>query len=150
MVSEELHKLVEESSAVYAAHVIDIAIRGSHHRSIIEIFIDSESVVTSDLCSGISRKIAEQIDLQELIKGSYELVVSSPGIDRPLKFPWQYKKHLGRKLELKVEKDGISESHSGKLSHVNDEGVTLQIGKSGEEITCSFTSIQQGIVKSPW
>ncbi len=150
MVSEDLHKLVEDCSAVYSAHVIDITIRGSHHRSIIEIFVDAENGITSELCSGISRDVAEQLDARDLIKGSYELVVSSPGIDRPLKFPWQYKKHIGRKLELKIQREDVSRLYSGKLLNVNDEGVTLQVGKAGEEIAVSFSSIQQVIVKSPW
>lgn len=150
MVSEDIHKLVEECSAAYSAHVIDITIRGSHHRSIVEIFVDAESGITSDLCSGISRDVAEQLDARDLIKGSYELVVSSPGIDRSLKFPWQYKKHIGRKLELKVQKEDANQLYSGKLLNVNDEGVTLQLEKVREELTISFPSIQQAIVKSPW
>ena len=150
MVSEDLHKLVEECSAVYSAHVIDVNIRGSQHRSIVEIFVDAENGMTTEVCSEISRAVAEQIEARDLIKNSYELVVSSPGIDRPLKFPWQYKKHVGRKLELTVQKEDASKLHSGKLLNVNDKGVTLQVGKTGEEVAISFPSIQHAIVKSPW
>ena len=102
MVNEEVLKTVETCAANHAAHVVDIAVRGSRAKTIVDIFVDAEPGVTTDLCSDISREVADAFEKKDLIKGAYELVVSSPGIERPLRFSWQYKKHIGRKFVMKV------------------------------------------------
>ncbi len=148
LVSDEIIKLLNESAARYSACVIDTAIQKKQGRLVIEVYIDAEEGVTSELCSNISRAVGEALDTKELTQSAYELVVSSPGVDRPLKFPWQYKKHIGRKLEIKTMNDGTV--LNGKLLNIIEEGVTLQVGKTGESVKVPFGSIQHVIVKSPW
>ena len=148
MVSEEILKLIDECVAKHSAHTIDVTVRGSQHKSTVEIFVDAEAGVTSDLCSTISRDIADMFDARELFKAQYQLEVSSPGIERPLKFPWQYKKHIGRKLDVTVRVENGSEVQTGKLFSVTDEGVTLETSKGPAQIR--FDAIQQAIVKVPW
>lgn len=150
MLSEEVYRLVEDCASKRSAHLIDIAIRGSQHKSIVEVYVDAETGVTSDLCSAISRDIADMLDARDLIKGSYELVVSSPGIDKPLKFPWQFKKHCGRKLTMKVRGESGLQEQVGKIVSVEDEGLTLEAGKGNEQFHIRFDAIQEAIVKAPW
>ncbi len=150
MVSEEVLKLIEDCVVKHSAHVIDVTIRGSQHKSIVEIFVDADAGVTSDLCSTISRDVAEVFDARDIVKGSYQLVVSSPGIDRPLKFPWQYKKHIGRKLVLKVRSESGLQEQIGKLLSVEDEAAWLEVGKGNEQLQIRFDAIHEAVVKAPW
>lgn len=150
MVNEEIYGLVEDCAARHSAHTIDVTVRGSQHKAIVEIFVDAEAGVTSELCSAISRDVADVLDARDFINGSYELVVSSPGIDRPLKFPWQYKKHVGRKLTVKVHSDVGVQDQAGKLVSVDDDGVMLKAGKGNEQVRIRFDAIQEAIVTAPW
>ena len=55
-----------------------------------------------------SREVAlnEYIDSEETgIEGSFRLDVSSPGVDFPLKFDWQYVRNIGRLLMLRYKDD---------------------------------------------
>jgi len=102
MVNDEMRAAIEDCTARLSAHLIELVVRGPRGKTLVEIFIDAEQGVTSDLCSDVSREASILIDRSEWIQGSYRLDVSSPGISRPLRFAWQYKKHVGRMLAVKV------------------------------------------------
>jgi ribosome maturation factor RimP len=53
----------------------------------------------------------------------FELEVSSPGLDRPLKLPVQYEKNLGRQLDV-VQFDGSK--ITGKLAGIHPAGIQLE------------------------
>ncbi len=150
MESDQLRNLIEESTVRHSAHVIDIVVRGGHGRTIIEAFIDSEEGITSGLCAEISREVLKEIEAREMISGSYELIVSSPGADRPLKYAWQYKKHLGRLVCVKVKGDQDIKEVTGKLAIMEPEGIVLEVGKKGENARIGFTDIEEARLKLPW
>jgi ribosome maturation factor RimP len=148
--NDEIKKLAEECARKHSAHVIDVTIRGSRQKSIVEIFVDAEAGVTSDLCSTISRDVSEMLDVREMFKGSYQLVVSSPGIERPLKFSWQYGKHIGRTFLVKRIGKDTTEEQIGKLLAVGNETVTLEAAKGHEQVQIRFDEILEAIVRVPW
>ena len=74
----------------HGAEVIDLVVRGDRMHRVIELFVDSEGGVTLDLCQEISKSLVQEIEKNKTLAGTYRLDVSSPGLDRPLKFPWQY------------------------------------------------------------
>jgi ribosome maturation factor RimP len=111
MVNDEMRAAIEDCTARLSAHLIELVVRGPRGKTLVEIFIDAEQGVTSDLCSDVSREASILIDRSEWIQGSYRLDVSSPGISRPLRFAWQYKKHVGRTLAVKVLAPGGTVFH---------------------------------------
>ncbi len=129
---------------------MDLVLRGEHRGKVLQVFIDSELGVTVDLCSEVSRGVSVAIDGQRLIHGPYTLEVSSPGIDRPLSFPWQYKKHVGRKFRVRCRTGDQIVVQSGALLAVNDNGIELETGSSGERIAVLFGDIVEAKVVAPW
>ncbi len=72
------------------------------HRSLLRIFIDSEDGVTIDDCEKVSRQVSGILDVEDPIKNEYTLEVSSPGWDRPLYEPWQYRQYVGETISLRL------------------------------------------------
>ena len=144
MVSEEIRLLLEQCASSFGAHVVDLQFRGEDGTRIIEAFVDSEQGVTTDLCSRISSKAVAAMDATSAL--AYRLVVSSPGASRSLLFPWQYRKHIGRTLEVQQAEAG--ESLQGKLLAVDDQGIILR-SKHGE-IAVPFPSVRDAHVLLPW
>jgi ribosome maturation factor RimP len=103
--------------------LIDINIRGDHHLKILEIFIDDEKGVTVEDCSKVSRIIDETIQSMNLIESNYRLDVSSPGVDRPLKFIAQYGKHIGRKFEVEYKEGEEIKKITSKLSRLDSDDI---------------------------
>jgi ribosome maturation factor RimP len=148
MVSAELHKSVEECVSQRGAQVVDFIVRGERNQPVLEIFVDSPGPVTSELCATLSREIADVIEARDLVAGAYRLMVSSPGIDRPLKFAWQYGKHLGRSLQIRVRTGESTQGVEGKLVSANEREITLDRGKVTEAY--ALEHIVEARVKVPW
>ncbi|MBK8658026.1 MAG: ribosome maturation factor RimP [Bacteroidetes bacterium] len=66
----------------------------------IEVFVDSDTGIHIDECAQVSRFVEANLDGSGLVPDNYILEVSSPGMSNPLKVPRQYKRRIGRKLEV--------------------------------------------------
>ena len=84
------------------------------------IDIDGDNGVTIDDCIALSRAVESQLDRDE---EDFELNVSSAGADQPLKLTRQYRKNVGRDLEV-VTLDG--ERAEGTLEDASDDGIVLR------------------------
>ncbi|MGD0338185.1 MAG: ribosome maturation factor [Bacteroidota bacterium] len=123
----------------YKAYLVDCTVRGEHGTRVVEVFVDSDSGVTTELCASISRDLAARLDAAEIIHGRYRLEVSSPGLDRPLKLYRQYPKNIGRTLKVKYTMEGTAVTVVGKLVTVkensimveNEEGTAVEIPIAG-------------------
>ncbi len=86
----------------------------------IYVDIDGDNGVTIDDCIELSRAIESQLDRDE---EDFALDVSSAGADQPLKLIRQYRKNVGRDLEV-VTIDG--ERAEGTLEDASDEGIVIR------------------------
>ncbi len=119
----------------------------------IKIVIDGDEGVLVEDCMFVSRAIEHNIDRDE---HDFSLEVLSSGAATPLVLPRQYKKHLGRDLELKTKDDQTIE---GELTEVNELGVVLNwktrepkpVGKGKvtvtKEASVAFDKIKEAKVK---
>jgi ribosome maturation factor RimP len=113
------------------------------------VYLDADAGLSTGACAAISRELSEVLDKEALIPGAYHLVVSSPGIDRPLKFPRQYAKHVGRKLRVTYNSAGGQLSVEGTLSAVSEEAVTVGV-KEKEPVGIRFDEIVEAKVLPAW
>ena len=120
----------------------------------LEVFVDSDSGMTFGKCQRISRYLESYLDEEKPLGEEYILNVSSPGVDRPLKFYRQYLKNVGRTLEVTTT-DG--DTYTGQLKAATPTEVILeakrriQEGKRKktvvEDITLATDAIKKSIVK---
>ncbi len=120
--------------------LIDLVFRGDKSNQVLEVYIDSESNVSAEDCAEISRKIDKTLEEENLIKSGYRLEVSSPGVNRPLKFLKQYPKHINRKFDISYRNDNSVQKFSGTLKAVEGEKL-LFIKNNREEIMLEFHDI---------
>lgn len=133
-----------------SAHLIDLLVRGTRGSAVVEVFIDTEEGVTSDLCSLVSHDVARLIDRSGWFQGTYRLDVSSPGIDRPLRYPWQYKKHIGRLLGIRTRASGGGAQRSGRLTAVRENGIMIAAKEGSPEELVLFNELTEAVVRTPW
>jgi ribosome maturation factor RimP len=149
MIAPELRDTITGAVERKGVHCVDVVIRGDGGRPVIEVYVDTEQGITTEICADVSREVAAAIEASNLIGGPYRLDVSSPGIDRPLKFPWQYRKHAGRRIQVKIRAEGGEQSVEGTLTGVGEDAITVQ-RKSGEPIVVSFATILEARIPAPW
>lgn len=93
--------------------------------------IDRDGGVGIDDCETVSRKIDPLVEeLNPTDDKPYTLVVSSPGLDRPLKTDRDLKRAMGQKVELTLfaKQDG-KKSFVGTLESFTQKEVTLETEK---------------------
>ena|ERR1017187_9710547 len=124
--------------------LIDLVYRGNPKQRIIEIYVDSEKNVTAEDLAEINRLISSRMEENKLIESLVRLDVSSPGIEKPLKFLGQFPKHVNRKFEVSYASDDETKKLSGKLIKV--EGDTLVFLSNQNEISINFNNIKKAKV----
>lgn len=116
MLQDRVKKLLEEAfEENNSLFLISLVINDQNH---ILIVIDGDEGVSVNDCIAVSRKIENNLDREEV---DFSLEVASAGVSEPLKFPRQYKKNIGRNLEVRTN----SNKFEGKLTAVNEEGIVL-------------------------
>lgn len=119
--------------------LIDVLERGDSRNRIVEVFIDSETAVSTDDCAKVSRLLDERIEEANLIQSKYRLEVSSPGVSRPLIFLPQYTKHIGRQFDLKYSENEETKRFKGKLTKI--DGSKLWFSSGNNEVVVDFEII---------
>ena len=72
------------------------------HRTLLRIYIDSIRGVTLADCERVSREVTGVLDVEDPIRGPYDLEVSSPGVDRPLFSLAQLRRYIGKEVRLRL------------------------------------------------
>jgi len=98
----------------------------------IEIIADADDGMSLEKCRSLSRTIETAIDEAQFLGDDYTLEVSSPGVDRPLKFPRQYKKHIGRTLEITFN-DADETPLEAKLDSAEEDKITVSYNTERKE-----------------
>jgi ribosome maturation factor RimP len=97
---------VTELAAPLAAslnlELVEVEYRQEGRQMVLRLFIDREGGVTLDDCASVSRELAEILDVEDFIQGLYNLEVSSPGINRPLKKAADYERFTGRLVKIRT------------------------------------------------
>lgn len=144
-ISEIARPIVEAREAF----IVDLRMRGERASKIVEIFIDADRGVTTELCADVSRELSRELDLLNILTGRYHLVVSSPGIDRPLKFARQYRRHIGRTLTVKHRTAVQPPTLEGELIEAGVNGIEIRVS-DGTVLRFSFDEIVEARVKPAW
>jgi len=146
-VRELLNDCFEERQDLF---LLDLSISNNNA---IKVVIDGDSGVQVDDCIYVSRAIEHNLDRDE---HDFSLEVTTSGATAPLENNRQYKKNLGRTLQVQTTDD---KKFEGTLSRIDDDGITLQwkarekkkVGKGkttvNKEIKLDFDSIREAKVK---
>lgn len=132
--------LLQNSQDVF---LVEVKINAGNN---IQVYLDADNGITIDKCVKINRALYKQIEEDALFEnGNFSLEVSSPGVDEPLKLNRQYKKNIGRTIEIQFNDDSKTE---GKLALVNDDEISIEQkegkGKKAinKNVTISFNQIK--------
>ncbi|MEO8663884.1 MAG: hypothetical protein ABI462_00195 [Ignavibacteria bacterium] len=123
----ELQSVIEEFFEKTDYKVIDTILRGERGTTVLEIFVDNrDGIIFNDLVS-ISKDLNNVVDTKLSDSNLANLVVSSPGTDRPVKFIWQLYKHKDRILEIELMNAEILEGRLIGISEDGDGTIELEI-----------------------
>ena len=87
--------------------------------------------VSLEDCAKFSRVVSTALDVEDPLEGAYDLEVSSPGLDRPLRKREHFEKYAGEKIRLKtygpIETAGNRKTFIGKLLGIANDMVRIDV-----------------------
>ncbi len=114
--------------------LVDAEFGGLGGRTVLRLFIDRKGGtqgVSLDDCSGFSRVVSTALDVEDPVQGTYDLEVSSPGLDRPLRKPEHFQKYAGQRVKVKtygpIDTAGARKSFTGKLLGLSGDQVRIDV-----------------------
>jgi ribosome maturation factor RimP len=101
--------------------LVDIKVKPTNN---IKVFIDADGGLPIEKCITVNRALYKKMEETSMFpNGDFSLEVSSPGLDEPLKLFRQYKKNIGRNVEV-ITKEGLRKE--GKLTEVTEDGFIVE------------------------
>lgn len=133
--------------------LVDVRAVGPASRRVIRIRIDVPgggrpgAGVTTDDCQRVSRALEASLEAAGVVGPQYTLEVSSPGIERPVRFAEHWRRYIGREVRLKAA--GVSGRVTARIAAVpDDRHVELEIG--GERRTLPLEAIREATLTVDW
>ena len=111
----------------------------------IRVVIDSEGTVTLEDTAQLSKSLRDSNEIDARFPGGFRLEVTSPGLDQPLQYPFQYQKNIARQLKVTFMDGEIVRSLNGTVVDADDGSVTLKDGM--DDIKISYDQIKLAKVK---
>ncbi|NCN44588.1 MAG: ribosome maturation factor RimP [Piscirickettsiaceae bacterium CG_4_9_14_3_um_filter_43_564] len=113
---------------------------GKH--STLRLFIESDAGVTVDDCGRVSRQISALMDVEDPIASAYLLEVSSPGMDRLLFTPEQFKAYEGEMVQVRTSSPVMGRKRfKGVMSQVSEKDIVVEV--DGEAYELAFDLIDK-------
>lgn len=147
---EKIKKFVEQFIEKWTeAFLVDINIDQANK---ITVLVDADNGMDIDKCAVLNRALYKYVEEHQLFgEKNFSMEVSSPGIDRPLTGIRQFRKNIGREVEVLKKED--NSKLKGRLIEVSDEGIRLEIEEKKKKketekefINIPYKEIQQAKV----
>ena len=126
--------------------LVDLRRVGTLERPILQVRVDRPDSrpghgVTADDCAGIIRSLERFLESSAMVGPRYVLEVSSPGIERPLRWPEHWRRFIGRQARVRAE--SWSGRNRVEILAVPDEEHVVLRREDGSEVTLGFDAIRE-------
>ncbi len=117
-IEQKINGLLEEHPSHF---LVEVRIKPTNN---IKVFIDADEGIMLSTLIEYNRKLYKELEESGLFPdGNFSLEVSSPGLDEPLKKHRQYKKNIGRFVEVTLLDATKKE---GKLLEATEDGILIE------------------------
>jgi ribosome maturation factor RimP len=155
--------IAEQAAAPAGIEIVEVELKGSGRNHLLRIYIDRPEGVTHADCELVSREVGRILDAEDPIPGSYELEVSSPGVERKLG-KWQdWQRFTGSKVKVvlkepvkqtsegdrSADKNAERRHFDGVIARAEDHVVTVEL-PGGEEVSFPFEQVDRANLKFEW
>lgn len=137
---QKAEALIESIVAAHGFELVDVEYVKEGSNFYLRAYIDKPQGITVEDCEVVSRAFSEKLDEEDFIEDAYIMEVSSPGLGRPLKKEKDYKRSMGKELEIRTYRAVNREKEFyGILTAYDENSVTIDC--KGEEKTFQKSDI---------
>lgn len=167
-----VRELVDPVVIAHGLELVDVEWQSTHHgqvlRVIIERPLDEQDAsapadvaepgelapiagVSLEHCVAVSRDLSTVLDVEELVDARYNLEVSSPGLDRPLKTARDFRRQVGRLAKVKLlqpAEDG-QRVLRGTIVRADDETFEMTVDGNPHEVRLANIDVAKLVFELP-
>ena len=129
---DKLFGLLEPVVSGLGYELLDVEIGTSGRSALVRVYIDRTDggAIGLDDCERTSRAIGTTLEVADPVSNDYQLEVSSPGFDRPLRTAAHFKRFAGSeaRIELALPLEG-RRRFKGRLGPVSDGMLTIEVDR---------------------
>jgi ribosome maturation factor RimP len=125
--AEALVKPVVEGAGL---ELVDVSWTGQGGRRILRITVDRVGGVDLDTIAEVSERVSRRLDLEGYEPGPYHLEVSTPGLERPLRRPEDFRRAVGERVRVRTP-DGVVE---GELREAEQDRIRVAAAEGEREV----------------
>lgn len=131
VMSDDLEKVRELVSPIIVeegCELVDAEITHDMGSKILRIYIDKDGGVTVGDCTRVSHAVEDLLEVEGVVSGRYNLEISSPGLNRPLRRKEHFLKVVGQIVDLttKEKLDG-RKNYRGLLKSMDNDVLVMEI-----------------------
>ncbi|MCL1827269.1 MAG: hypothetical protein FWG20_04420 [Candidatus Cloacimonetes bacterium] len=139
---EKLEETIKEICQKCEVRLYDIDVINIQKGVMLRVYITKVNGVSINDCSIVAKELNTMSEgKNEYLKDFLNIEVSSPGVERVLKFKKHYASSINETLRIQYLKDGSKETMIGKLIEVNSDTIMLEDGPN--RLSISFQSIKR-------
>jgi ribosome maturation factor RimP len=132
--------------------VVDVRRTGSARRSRLQVRIDRPGAepghgVTIDDCAAVSRHLQAWLDASGAAGEGYALEVSSPGIERPVRWPEHWARFVGREVRVRVPGRGRVQA---TIAAVDQEAEVVHLTVGDEALSVAISDTRDATLVVDW
>ena len=146
---KQVQRIAEPIARALALDLMEVVCQGKGTGLMIRVILDKDGGIGIRDCEQFHQSLSRALDVADPVPYAYRLEVSSPGIDRPLKNIKDYRRVVGKLLQVNIQ-DPLEGQRQivGRLSSLTDSGVTLMVRtgkekKFNQEIELLWDSIKE-------
>lgn len=148
---DRLEGLIEDRIGGSDVQLVSVCVERRGRKLVVTVCLDREGGIDVDTCAQMSELISRHLDVEGVLEGSYILEVESPGLQRVLRKPREFRSFVGREVEVLLRQSFEGKQKlCGRLLDADAEKVTVIV--DGEEIVFPYEALKKTRLyfESPW
>lgn len=133
-----IRELFQPTLSFLGYELYDLALTGSGGHTTLRVRIDRPEGVSLDDCERVSKSLSALLDQADPLPTRYDLEVSSPGAERPLRTLDEYRRFVGKRANVRYRAGESEQVAEGRLTAVADDAIELQLGDHKHPRTLSI------------
>jgi ribosome maturation factor RimP len=134
-VEARAQELLEPIVAGEGLELLEVEFVREREGWVLRLFIDKPGGrVGLDECSQVSRAVDTVLDVEDIVPHEYNLEVSSPGVNRPLRKPAHFERVKGQKVKVKTFGpigEPPRKNFTGTLTEVAADAISVDVEGAG-------------------
>ena len=144
--AELVRELVEPLLSTSDLELVDVEVLPG----LVRLSVDRPGGIDLEAISTISPAISAALDAADPIPERYQLEVSSPGVERPLRTPGHFQRFVGTEVSVRTQ-PGVDGDRRvrGRLASADDAGIVVDLAEGGQR-QLTYSEIERARTVFEW